>query len=126
MSLPVELRALLVADAGVLALASTRIYPTRLPQEPTFPALTYELIDGDPNNPVNGTQSLHWSRVRINAWGATYGDAYALAVAVQTALNGQQNSTLRDINGQGIRDNFEPAVDAHHHSQDFTIWHIVS
>lgn len=124
MSLPVDLRAALIANAPVLAAVSTRISFMLLPQEPTYPALTLELIDGDPHNTVPSTQSLHWARVRINAWGRTYGSAYETAELVETALNGQQTATLRSINALGKRNMYEPNVEAHYTTQDFSIWYL--
>ena len=124
MSLATALRAALIADAPVLALVSTRIYMRRLPQQPAYPAITLELINGDPNNALNALPDLKWARVRANAWGTSYGSAYELGQAVETALNGKKTTTLRSIVGQGQRDFYEPAVDAYYLSQDFSIWHL--
>lgn len=41
-----ELFARLTNYAGVTALASTRVYPVKLPQKPTYPAITYSLLAG--------------------------------------------------------------------------------
>jgi len=126
MSLATAFRTALTGDAGVLALVSTRVYWKRLPQMPTYPAITLELIDGDPNNALNAVSGLHWARVRVNSWGSTYGAAYELAAAVTAALNGQKTSTLRSLVSQGKRDFFEPEVPAYYLSEDFSTLHTES
>ncbi len=123
MSFPTVLRATLLADDPVLALVSTRIYWKKLPQEPTYPALTLELVGGDPQNTLATLPDLKWARVRMNAWNTTYGTAFAVAQAVETALNGQKFSTLKSIVAQGLRDMYEPAIEAYYVTQDFSIWH---
>lgn len=121
MSLPVTLRTKLTGDAGVAALVGTRVYWRNLPQEPTYPAITLETIGGDPDNTINATQVLHWARVRINAWGKTYGAAYELAAAIETALNMTTTTVLRSINALGKRDFYEEAIYAYYVTQDYSI-----
>lgn len=123
MSFPTVLRATLLANDPVLALVSTRIYWKKLPQEPTYPALTLELLNGDPQNTLASLPDLKWARVRVNAWNITYGTAFVVALAVETALNGQQFSTIKSVVAQGLRDMYEPAVEAYYVTQDFSIWH---
>lgn len=121
MSFPTALRGALTGTAAVTALVGSRIYFVRLPQEPVLPAITMELLDGDPDNTISGAQALHWARVRIHSWASTYGAAYELALVVHTALNAQTFTTLRSINGRGMHDLYEPAVFAYYISQDFSI-----
>jgi len=123
MSLPEAFRDTLLADASVIALVGSRIYPVNLPQEPTYPAVTYLEISGDPHNSLTGPQGLHWARLRVHTWGETYGDAYETAQAVEVALNGQKFTTLRAISALGRHDLYESAVEAYYISQDFSIWH---
>lgn len=126
MSFPTVFRAVVLANSGVSDLVAARMYPMKLPQKPTFPAITYLLIDGDPHLNLQGNSSLHWAQVRVNAWGLTYGDAHVLANKIETAINGQTFTTLRSIVGKGMRDLYEPAVDAYYATQDFSVWHTES
>jgi len=123
MSLAVVLRATLIADDAVLALVSTRVYWVKLPQRPTYPAVTLELISGDPNNAVDKLSALKWARVRINVWHTKHEGAYDTAQVIETALNGKKFTKLRSIVAGGLRDFFEPAVDAYYLTQDFSIWY---
>lgn len=123
MSLATTLRTVLLADDPLLARVSTRIYWKRLPQNPTYPALTLELISGDPQNTLHSISTLKWARVRINVWDTTYGSAYETAQVLEDAINGQTFTTLRSIVGQGQQDMYEPEIDAYYLTQDFSIWH---
>jgi len=118
---------MLLADANVAAYFSTRVYWGKLPQQPTWPAITLEQVSSNPHNALNSLPGLLWSRVRIHAWGSTYEMANAGAMLIETALNGATYTTtglvVRSVVAQGLRDFYEPAVEAFHVSQDFSIWH---
>jgi hypothetical protein len=125
MSIIVAVRAALIANAAVAALAGARVYPKVLPQKPTYPAITLEMISGDTGNSLTAPGTMKWARVRLNAWGLTYAAAEGLALAAETALNVTKSTQgaveIRSINAQGLRDFYEPAVEAHYHSQDYSI-----
>lgn len=82
----VGLRARLIANATVLGLVSTRIYPDRLPQSPTLPALVYNLVSGMDEPHLNGLVGVAHTRVQIDAYATTRIAANALATAVRDAL----------------------------------------
>ena len=82
-----SMRTHLLSDAGVIAI-STRIYPHHLPQNVTFPAVTYN-IDGDEREEVfGGASSLKTVLVTIDSWGMTYTEVWDLADAIEDALVG--------------------------------------
>ncbi|WP_292366074.1 MULTISPECIES: DUF3168 domain-containing protein [unclassified Methanoculleus] len=58
-------RAVLAANAGVTALVGQRIYPDRLPTEPTLPALTYSLISEVLDAHISGDRR---ARVQVSCW----------------------------------------------------------
>lgn len=83
------IRAVLLADADVAALVSSRVWPVRLPQAGTLPAVVYQRISttAEPpalEAPVGPTRS----RVQVSCWAATFGQARQLGEAVLGALNG--------------------------------------
>ncbi len=73
----------LAADAGVSALVSTRIYPRRLPQSPSMPAVTYQRVSSAPKM---GTTNVRRSRYQLNCWDLTPDGAQALADAAKAAM----------------------------------------
>jgi len=121
------LRASLLSVSAVSSLVSTRAYYKKLPQDPTYPAITLEQISGDPGNAVDKVPALSWGRIRINAWGKTYASADAVAEAVENALNGKKFSPtgirIGSIVADGMRDFYEPEVEAYYISQDYRIYY---
>ena len=79
MTIASTLRAQLVAVGGV----SQRVYPLLLPQNPTYPAISYARVS---NTGQNGTSNRRESRYQINCWGRTYAEVVSLSTAVKAAL----------------------------------------
>ncbi|MFZ5816300.1 MAG: tail completion protein gp17 [Bacillota bacterium] len=61
--------------------AGDRIYPILLPQKPTLPAVTYQVISDVPERDLAGTARRR-ARVQLSCWGATLAAATDLAAAV--------------------------------------------
>ncbi|HON76504.1 MAG TPA: DUF3168 domain-containing protein [Dermatophilaceae bacterium] len=78
------LRAILVADPGVAAIIGTRAYQGRLPREPTFPAVIYQMI----SRPQDGLTGIVQSRMQYTCMAETWKAAADLADAVRCALHG--------------------------------------
>ena len=121
------IRSAVLSDATVSNTIDTRAYYKMLPQNPTYPAITFEQISGDPLNALSEVPALSWSRIRVNCWGETYSDADALAIAVENALNGQTFSLtgleIGSIVADGMRDFYEPNVEAFYITQDYRIFY---
>lgn len=95
---------MLTHDSGVVAINGARVYPMRLPIDPTFPAITYQRITGDRVRSHSGPSGLASPLFQINCWGgptsvaSAYLAAKRLARAVRIALDGFKGSA----NGQEI------------------------
>ncbi len=85
-----ELFAYLSSDPGVSALVGTRIYPERLPQEPTYPCLLYLRVDITPDYSQDGEDETHNGRWQISAFAKTYSDSQSLVSVVRQAMRGWQ------------------------------------
>lgn len=73
----------LTENATVAGLVGTRVYPHKLPQSPTLPAVTYRIIS---QPPTEANTELFEARIQLDCWGGTYAASAALAVAVPKAL----------------------------------------
>jgi hypothetical protein len=73
----------LTTYSGITAIASTRTYPMRLPQNPTLPAISYQKIS---NTEQKGSSNLKDSRYQLNCWATTYAEAHSLAAQVKAAF----------------------------------------
>lgn len=69
------------------ALVGSRIYPLRLPERPTLPAIRYQRISTDPADSHSGSSGLEHVRVQLGVHAATYASAEAVAAAIKTALD---------------------------------------
>lgn len=79
-------RGYLIANAGVLALVSSRIYPDVLPQGydvASGGALTYTLIGGTHDHLINGLSGIARKRTEFTTWAATRAAANLIAEAVR-------------------------------------------
>ena len=81
-------RTYLYANAGVLALTSTRIYPDVLPQGYSVAsggALTYTVISTVHDHMLNGLAGIARSRIEFAAFAGTRAAANAIAEAVRAS-----------------------------------------
>jgi hypothetical protein len=82
------LRAILLADSAVTALAEERHYPVLLPDAPTFPATTIQQITGQADYTNEGDSNLTRARVQIDVFDTAMAGVEALSAAVKRALSG--------------------------------------
>ena len=90
MTIAVLLRTALTGDATITGIVSTRIYPRRLPQNPTYPAIRYQRVS---NSATNGSTALRLSRWQIDCWAQTYEESQELAAAVKARLEEYSDTT---------------------------------
>ena len=127
MTIENDLRTHLIADAPVTALVVARIYPIKLPQSPTYPALTYEIISDIPHRALAGDSDLERVRVRIHCWAKTYTGAADLAKKVRTAVadfSGLMGTTeVSSVKFETWNDIFEDVPEVYRRVADFFIAH---
>ena len=73
-------------NAALTALISTRLNPVRIPQESSFPAVSYQLVSEIPNPTKSGHSRTEFARVQVNAYGITLASAESVASAIRTAF----------------------------------------
>jgi len=109
------LRAMLEQHAGV----SGRIYPVKLPQNPTYPALTYQVITGPRDYTQDGPDGATRFRVQIDIRDTTYTGCRTVRDALVGGVSGLNHepfgSPAVEVLGCFIdseRDFYESALDA--------------
>lgn len=79
------------------AVGHDRVYPLRLPQGATMPAIAYQVMPGPgalySHDDAHGGEGsarnvFHRSRIQVSVWGDTYPTAEATADVVERALGG--------------------------------------
>ena len=68
MSLETELVTAITGDGTLAALIAARLYPARLPDDVTFPAMAYSVVSQTPSASEGCTRS----RVQIDSYAASY------------------------------------------------------
>jgi hypothetical protein len=100
--------AALTADATVAGLVGTRVYPQKLPQSPTLPAITYSIVS---RVPTEANTELFECRLQIDTWATSYAGSNALAIATLKALRyyrrADGGNTLLSIYDSNYIDGYE-------------------
>lgn len=96
MSMITDLVARLTGSTSVSAIVVDRVYPQKLPQAPTLPAITYNLVSAVRVRDLEGPAGKSRHRISINCWGNTYASVRGLADAVRRELDGYGSGYMRD------------------------------
>ena len=111
---------------GLGLACSNRVYPMRLPQGVTLPAMTYQLVSDAHDYTQTGQSALGDPRYQINCWGSTYGDAKSLAEALIAQISGYKGSmgsaTVYTAFMEDNRDNVDPVTGRYWVSVDVKIF----
>jgi hypothetical protein len=91
------LRTRALSVAAVSALIGTRMYPGKLPQDPTYPAVTYTRISGPRLYSHQGATGLAEGRFQFDCWAASYSAAKSTAAAVRESLEGFRGTVGSDV-----------------------------
>ncbi len=121
------LRTYVIGVTAVSALIGSRFYPLRIPENPTYPAVTYQRISGPRIRSHTGPSNLAYPRFQLDCYGATYLSAKASATALRVALDGYKGLMGTVAVGSVLlmddRDDYDPATRIWRVSLDFIIGH---
>lgn len=121
MSLESDLYTRLSTFAGLTALVSTRIYPSRLPDNPTLPAVVYTRITTT-HVLASGDVPLVRARMQIDVWDDSYLDVVAVAAQVHAALDMASPTGLVATIPENDSDDYDSEALLHRKRMDFWIW----
>ena len=127
MTIETEIVTRLNADGAVSGEVDTRIYAVKLPQAPTYPAVTYNRVSAPRVHNLAGVSGRSTPRISVNSWAKTYAGCQTLAAAVRASLDGF-NGTLTTIKCvislENEIDLFEPDVNVYRILQDYFVSHV--
>jgi len=121
-------------DAGIVVfgrlanqtIAASRIYPLILPQQPTYPAITYQTISSVRTHAMGQDSQVVRVRMQVNCWGRTYAEAHALARQVTTQLSrfkGEVSGiTVLDVLLDNELDTYESDTQTRRVIQDYSLF----
>lgn len=117
----------LAAYGNLTALTSTRFYPVIVPQNPTYPLVTYQRTDGPREHCISEDSNAVCPTLQIDSWGKTYASAKAVATQVRAALQRWDDASalpvVLDCLLESDEDNYEPDAGVFRVSQTWEIWH---
>jgi len=106
--------------------AGSRVYPLLLPQEPAYPAVTYQQISATRIHAMGQDSSIARVRMQVNAWGRTYAEARALAGQIEERLNRFRGTeggvTIMDVLLDNDIETYESDTQTRRVAQDYTIF----
>jgi hypothetical protein len=81
----------LTTYAPLLALIADRAYPVHMPQNPVYPACTYQVVSSEPRFSAFGPDKeadakVVYKRLRITCWESTFDKLMTLKEAVRTGF----------------------------------------
>ncbi len=122
----------LESQAGLTALVGTRMFPERLPQEPTYPAIAVSRITSERPHALEGSSGLVGAMFQFDVFGKTYAAAKAVVEQLRLALDSfsgtvdgiviQEVSFESDADVNEHRDT-EPTSPLRHIAADFEVWY---
>lgn len=121
MTIEASLYSHLKDDPDVGAIVVTRIYPGRLPQNPTYPAITYRRHRSPRINHVLGASAVKNSVFELVCYAKTYAAMRALVIAVEDALNGPP--TAFKALTRGDSDEFNEETQTYQGVIEISLWH---
>lgn len=104
---------LLLQNSGIKMALLGGISPIMLPDNPQYPALTYQTISTVRTYTNDGPLGCVQTRVQLDCWGKTYASLLPIAQAVTNVLDSYTGPLpngvdVRDIQQDGSHETYEP------------------
>lgn len=130
MSIEAGLVAHLKTHPGVSALAGSRVYPLKIPQNAAFPALAYRLVSNPHEEAHDRDPGLARARFQIDVLARSYNNAIAVRDAIRVSLKGLRGQ-LGTVPVQAVHwlshwDDYDEDLHLYRQSMDIRIWHAVT
>lgn len=125
MSLFIEGLLTFLSTSGTVAV--DRVYPMKLPQKATLPAITYQMVSNPLEPTHSGPSTLRHPRFQLNCWSTSYLEAAGLADEVISRLDGFRGlmggTKVHASLAQDGQDNYDPETGRFWLNVDVIIWH---
>ena len=115
---------------AVTAIVGTRIYPLKLPQKPTLPALTYQLITPMSIIAHDGKSGTAQCRYQITGFANTPDAVRDLMEKVRICMDGYKGViggantiTVQAMLPEGGYENHDPETNRYMRARDYMIWY---
>jgi hypothetical protein len=99
--------------------AGQRIYMVVAPQGVQRPYVVMQRVSFNEENTLSGSSGLTNTRMQIDAYALTHGEASAISDAIAVLIDAWPLQTV-SLGGQDL---YEPDVTLHRIQTDYSIWH---
>lgn len=87
----------LTDQSALYSAVNARIYPEKLPQKPTLPALTYSQVSAVRVRDLSGPAYKARRRISFSCWGTTHAQAHAVAEILRQTLDDFYGTSWGDV-----------------------------
>ena len=127
----VEFRAYIISDPAVQSLIGTRMYPVTLPQKPTLPAVSYQVIGTTRKPTMRHDDEAPMTRIQVDSWSLSMSSAEQVDDAIRSLFHNYQRDELGGSPGalvfgvfvDGYRTDYEPDTLLYRVSRDYRVFH---
>lgn len=115
----------LSGTVAISAIVSDRIYPMKMPEDPTFPCVTYQRISSVRNQTLQGRVAYCDSIFQIDSWSKDYDVTKQIAGEIFAVLEGFRGTVssvdIQAVLSQNEIDLYEDDVKLYRRSQTFRV-----
>lgn len=122
---------------AITAIVTTRIYATSPPSNPTYPFITFQILNDEPRHHMLAASGITEVRLQIDAWAFLVSERRDISEELRKVLDGfrglmgtelldvrycflENRNTFQEPDKQGKN------LPVHRASLDFAIWHVES
>ena len=108
----------LTDDPVVSSLVGSRVTPVLLPDDVTYPAITYSRVSTERITTLSGSTGLARASFQVSAWSPDYLEVLTVASGIRQALDGIEGTLI-----ENQIDLFDTTARVHYANLQFSIWH---
>ena len=102
-------------------LVSGRCYPLNAPDPVAKPYIVYSVVSDVTENTLDGDSGMSNTRVQVDVYGKSYGEAKGLAGKAGTVKTAMAGAAFSNIH-LASRDLYENDTQLYHVAMDFSVW----
>lgn len=90
-------RGLLAQASALTVLIGQRLYPDVLPDNPIYPAVTFQKVDGGNSLGSTSNPGICWAEMQVSTWSKSRLEAAQIVQAASRALDRQRDVTVAGV-----------------------------
>jgi hypothetical protein len=110
----------LTTYSALTTLVSAKIYPAKVPQAVTPPAITYRVVDGGRINDLSGFSGLSNPHIAIDCFSTSYSQVCNISTAIIQAITA--STRFKAIMQDNPVDEYDDEIEVHRRILDFSLW----